>query len=317
MLFASIRVGLLFAMLTASVQLAAAPRFWALSGVQLEDGAVATGYFSYDDATQILASYNVHVSAGRLPPHTHVPANSWPNAGLYIYSLIPDPRGLWRSLRIVPLTPLDGSRATVTIDVSGSSDYFEDYYSYLSTGESRRIVAGALVLMTVPPGVSIVQVDEFHHEGLDRYFITASEIEKQHLDDGSHPGWVRTGQSFKAHAAGSSPDRSINPVCRYYGDPQRGLDSHFYSADVGECFRIAWLFRNDWLLESDNVFQVYLPDTVTGACPSDTIAVYRLWNKRGDSNHRYTTSAAIRDAMLAAGYVLEGYGGRAVMCAVM
>jgi hypothetical protein len=314
MLFASIRVGLLLATLAASLHLAAAPRFWTLTGVQLEDGAIATGYFSYDDATATLANWNLHFSAGRFPPHTHVPGNSVPNPGLYIYSLSSDPRGLWRSLRIVPLTPLDGSRATVTIDASRSSDYFEDYYY---TGESRRIIAGSLVLMTVPPPVTIVQVDEFYHQGLNHYFITASEGEKQLLDNGNHPGWVRTGESFKAHAAGSNASGSINPVCRYYGNPLRGLDSHFYSAQVGECFAVLWSFRQDWLLESDNVFQIHLPDTATGACPAGTIPVYRLWNRRVDSNHRYTTSVAIRDAMLAVGYVLEGYAGGAVMCAVL
>jgi hypothetical protein len=36
-----------------------------------------------------------------------------------------------------------------------------------------------------------------------------------------------------------------------------------------------------------------------------------------DSNHRYTTSAAIKADMLAAGYIAEGYGpDGVVMCAV-
>jgi hypothetical protein len=73
----------------------------------------------------------------------------------------------------------------------------------------------------------------------------------------------------------------------------------------------------DWLVESDNVFQIHLPDKATGACPDGTIPVYRLWNQRADSNHRYTTSTAIKAQMLAAGYVAEGYGPDAVaMCAL-
>jgi len=72
-----------------------------------------------------------------------------------------------------------------------------------------------------------------------------------------------------------------------------------------------------WHLESDNVFQINLPDKATGACPGGTIPVYRLWNERIDSNHRYTTSAAIKAQMLAAGYVAEGYGAEGVaMCAL-
>jgi hypothetical protein len=51
-----------------------------------------------------------------------------------------------------------------------------------------------------------------------------------------------------------------------------------------------------------------LPDPVSGVCPSGGVPVYRLWNNRIDSNHRYTTRAAIRDQMVAKGYVAEGYG---------
>jgi hypothetical protein len=55
---------------------------------------------------------------------------------------------------------------------------------------------------------------------------------------------------------------------------------------------------------------------MTGACPSTTVPVYRVWNQRADSNHRYVTSRALRDQMVARGYVAEGYGPDAViMCA--
>lgn len=106
-------------------------------------------------------------------------------------------------------------------------------------------------------------------------------------------------------------------MCRYYGNPQLGLDSHFFSADAAECMRVQLQFRSYWLFESDNVFQINLPDTATGVCPETTVPVYRLWNQRVDSNHRYTTSAAIKQQMLAAGYLSEGYGPDGVaMCAV-
>ena len=45
-------------------------------------------------------------------------------------------------------------------------------------------------------------------------------------------------------------------------------------------------------------------------------AVYRVWDNRADTNHRYTTSLAVRQQMLAAGWVAEGYGpGQVIMCA--
>ena len=66
-----------------------------------------------------------------------------------------------------------------------------------------------------------------------------------------------------------------------------------------------------------NVFQIDLPDTTTGACPAGTIPVYRVFNQKKDSNHRYTTSAAIRATMEAQGWKREGYGPDAtIMCAI-
>ncbi len=73
-------------------------------------------------------------------------------------------------------------------------------------------------------------------------------------------------------------------------------------------------FGGAWLLETDNAFEVTLPDLATGVCPNGMDPIYRLWNKRVDSNHRYT--ARSRYAMVARGWVPEGYGPLGVaMCA--
>ena len=325
MLIARLRVWFLFAGLVTSFHITAAPRFWTLTGVQLEDGAVATGYFSYDDAARMIANWNLRVSggAGRFPaipfkPYTWVPGNSAASAegserGPYLkfQSLDVSPRFESRLL-IAPLAPLDGNSATVLINLEfqAPGEDCEDQFCW--TGR-----AGSLMLAPLPPPATIVQVDEFYHPGLRRYFITADAAEKQLLDSGVHPGWERTGEWFKAYATGSKPGGSINPVCRYYGDPLRGLDSHFYSADAGECVSVFVKFSSEWLLESDNVFQINLPDTATGACPAGTISVYRLLSERGASNHRYTTNMAVRAELLAAGFGAEGYGpDGVVMCAV-
>ena len=315
-------LALLFAALVTSLHGAAAPRVWTLTNVRLSDGAVATGYLIYDDATQRLESWNLRLDGGTFAPHTHVPANSVsgvlvpPSASwfeFYFYSHESDSRSLWRSLRIAPLAPLDGSSATVALDVSRfrSYDYYEDYYYQQ---QSRQIIAGSLVLTALAPPLTTVQVDEFYHSALRHYFITADPAEKQALDTGVHPGWARTGEFFKAYAPGSRASGSINPVCRLYVKPP-GPDSHFFSAQIGECFAVLW--ELEWGIETDNAFQIDLPDTATGACPSGTVPVYRLWNQRLDTNHRYTTSVTIKAQMIAAGFVAEGYGPNAVaMCAV-
>ena len=51
---------------------------------------------------------------------------------------------------------------------------------------------------------------------------------------------------------------------------------------------------------------VFLPDPVSGECPPDSRPVYRVWNARADSNHRYTTDAAIYATMQSLGWLPEG-----------
>lgn len=60
------------------------------------------------------------------------------------------------------------------------------------------------------------------------------------------------------------------------------------------------------------MFETDLPDATTGACPAGDVPIYRVWNNRVDSNHRYTTTIALRDQMVARRYIAEGYGPNAV-----
>ena len=332
MRFRVLHLGFLFTALVASLHVAAAPRFWTLTGVRFSDGTFATGYFSYDDATQMISRWNVHVEYFPFSvfflAFTYLPGNSTmevsqlssaaaPALGFSAAIGVPGEFFGLRHLQITPLAALDGSNATVSLDTSLSKEEIPTQ----GPGRVRAITAGSLVLTLVPPPVVIVQVDEFYDPALRHYFITADDAEKQLLDTGV--GWQRTGESFKAYAKGSSTGDSINPVCRYYSPGiietdvgiVAGLDSHFFSADAGECFSVFQHYAFFWLLENDNAFQINLPDKTNGACPVGTIPVYRLWNQR--DNHRYTTSVAIKEQMLAAGYLAEGYGqDGVVMCAV-
>jgi len=81
---------------------------------------------------------------------------------------------------------------------------------------------------------SVATVVEYYNAHLDHYFITAFADEKAKLDSGSIQGWSRTGQSFHVLPADAMPS-IVNPVCRFYGLPQAGLDSHFFSDDAPEC----------------------------------------------------------------------------------
>jgi hypothetical protein len=174
----------------------------------------------------------------------------------------------------------------------------------------------AMAVLAVPnpaAAPTTVSIVEFYHAELDHYFITAIPQEIADLDSGVHPGWARTGQTFKAYGAGSSGRTGRRPVCRAYGNPQAGLNSHFYSASPDECAATMVIgYGYAWGLEASEVFQMDLPDPVTGACPAGGVPIYRTFNQRKDANHRYTTSIAIRDQMVARGGIAEGYGPTAV-----
>jgi hypothetical protein len=154
-------------------------------------------------------------------------------------------------------------------------------------------------------------VVEYYNATLDHYFVTNHGPEIQALDSGTLKGWARTGLTFQTYATGSTMFASSSPVCRFYGSPAYGLDSHFYSASPLECEDVKKKFPNEWLLEAEELFRVHPVNVNTGICPTGTKAVYRLWNNRPDVNHRYTTDAAVVDAMRAKGYILEGNGSPA------
>ncbi len=177
---------------------------------------------------------------------------------------------------------------------------------------SSHAVVAVLAMPKAGPAPTNVNIVEFYNASLDHYFITANPQEISDLDTGIHVGWARTGQSFKAYGIGSTGRTGRRPVCRAYGQPSAGLDSHFYSASPDECIATMLNFGGAWGLEASEVFEMDLPDAVTGACPSGGVPIYRIFNQRADVNHRYTTSTAIRDQMVAKGGVAEGYGPNAV-----
>ena len=169
----------------------------------------------------------------------------------------------------------------------------------------------AAYLGTLQGAPAAVAVVEFYNAARDHYFISASVAEIADLDSGVHAGWTRTQLGFKAYATAVA---GTSPVCRFYIPPAFG-DSHFYSASPAECAQVQATYPA-FTFESPNVFYIALPDPTNGACPTATLPVYRVFDNRVDTNHRYTISLAIRAQMQAAGWIAEGYGPNAViMCA--
>jgi large repetitive protein len=152
------------------------------------------------------------------------------------------------------------------------------------------------------------QVVEYYHATFDHYFVTNIPDEIAKLDNGTFVGWARTGESFRAYASGTP---GAADVCRFFSTAFAPKSSHFYTPDAGECTKVK--ANPDWQFEAV-VFGVPVPDAA-GTCSAGTQPLYRLYNNGQGAapNHRYTTSIATRSAMLAKGWIPEGYGALGVI----
>jgi len=174
-------------------------------------------------------------------------------------------------------------------------------------------VLESIRMLSVPK----VAVIEYFNASLNHFFIAAaSQPDVPALDSGAIPGWTRTGRTFNAYAASQS---GLAGVCRFYIPPAKG-NSHFYSVSAAECNAIYAAATNPahpghatyvgFVYETGAAFVVDKP--VDNTCPPTRVPVWRLWNQRFDTNHRYVTTLQLRSQMLAQGFVDEGI----VMCAL-
>jgi len=203
--------------------------------------------------------------------------------------------------------PTDGANA-VAHDLSvGPAILWSPYCPYTNRCGSFTIY---------PPDVSVL---EYYNASLDHFFYSASAPDIDALDNGSFIGWQRTGYSFRVQARTTTvagDPLGVEPVCRFYIPLEVGY-SHFFSASSDECEQLRQRFPA-FVLETAAAFYVWQAfDASASLCESPwdyagLIPVYRLWNGRADTNHRYTTDKAVRDAMVARGYIAEGDGPDAI-----
>jgi hypothetical protein len=174
-----------------------------------------------------------------------------------------------------------------------------------------------LTKMTMPTGpvAQMALAVEYYHAALDHYFTTAIPAEIDALDRGVMAGWQRTGMGFNVIVPGDTASPMSSMVCRLYGRPEFGLNTHFYTASADECASVLRNWPQQWELESTNVFSVFMPNVMSGACPAGTVPIYRAWNQRADTNHRFTIDPAVQAQMMTRGNIAEGYGTTPVaMC---
>ena len=194
--------------------------------------------------------------------------------------------------RFIKMKSVVGGRVdTITIDVHVPSQAprvaFPD-----TTGETRAV--------------------EFFNTILGHFFMAAGADEIAAIRGGAAgPGWVETGQSFKVFdRMVADPAGAAAPVCRFYGVPAGGPNSHFFTASGSECDLVK---RNGgWFFEGIGFY--ILPVQPDGQCPAGYLSVNRAYNNgfpRNDSNHRFTTSDSTLREMGQQGWAVEG----TVMCA--
>ncbi|CAN5396518.1 hypothetical protein BH11PSE11_BH11PSE11_12950 [soil metagenome] len=182
----------------------------------------------------------------------------------------------------------------------------------MSTASKRHWFLAGSIAAAISPSCFAAEPTatavEFYHTTLKHYFMTANPAEAVGIDNGAAgAGWVRTGVTFKAFL-NASDDSGLVAVCRFYGTPGKGPNSHFYTADSAECAGV----KNDpgWTYEG---IAFYIKPLQNGACASGSTAVYRSYNNgyaTNNSNHRYLTDYTLFANMPAQGYAPEA----AVMC---
>lgn len=176
---------------------------------------------------------------------------------------------------------------------------------------SRRIAMSALGFATsviaCAAHAGLGTAIEFYNPSLRHYFITAHPEEAAALDAGTNvKGWVRTGGQFSVF---TDPGPGLQAVCRFFGTPGVGPNSHFYTADAAECAKVktlpAWTFE-------ETAFYIATPSN--GDCGGANWPVYRSYfsDNISDANHRFTVDLTAHVRMpQRRGDVLEGV----VMCA--
>ena len=164
-------------------------------------------------------------------------------------------------------------------------------------------LGGILVAGTAHAGLGTAI--EYYNPALRHYFITAYPEEAAALDAGTNvKGWTRTGGQFTVF---TDPAPGLSAVCRFFGTPGKGINSHFYTADATECAKVKTL--PPWTFEA---IAFYIPTPVGGSCGGD-YPVYRSYytDNIADANHRFTVDLTAHTRMTRRGDILEGL----VMCA--
>ena len=173
------------------------------------------------------------------------------------------------------------------------------------------LLDASLALQSTIPATSLapagtVPVIEYYRADKDHYFMATDPGEIAFVDAVLKNTFQRTGEVFYAWVDPLVAPLTAVPVCRFYS-PDPLIDAHYYTASAAECQFIIARWPGIWSLELPAAFYVLLPDA-DGACPTNTLPVYRFFDNRQDANQRHTIDLSVRRAMINRAWVPQGFG---------
>ncbi len=168
-------------------------------------------------------------------------------------------------------------------------------YNTLSIG--CPVNSNSVALDVLPAGQKVgMTLTEYYNAALDYYFLTGRDGDKAALD--TVPAWVRTGSEIRVFAR---PNLKTLPLERHFfaniaRNGTRG--SHFFTVLPGDQTLLTSLNPTNAALNAkpflEGVEGYAIPKTAAGACPANTVPVYRAFKGVpryvDDGNHRFSTS---------------------------
>lgn len=147
----------LFFCITMSVQ--ATPLTWQLQDVTFDDGGIATGFLTFDYNVNSILDWNITTSGGDETVFPSVTYNDTTSSsdilsgsGTFLFSLLSDTS---RQLRITPVSALDGSSASVDLQLGGGVGTIGGEECY-NCSPYREITGGSFVLASVPEAPALL-----------------------------------------------------------------------------------------------------------------------------------------------------------------
>ena len=174
---------------------------------------------------------------------------------------------------------------------------------------SRPNIANNFAGATLPCPPGPITVVEFYNAALDHYFISPLAPDIDALDTGHFAGWARTGLRSRR----IRPRRPVVPASiRSAGSTFRRSMAIRTSSPrrPRSAQRVAKILNRPQLqrlfYETPNAFYIGCRTTERALAPRAPSPGLSLWNKRADSNHRYTTDRTIKTEMMGEGIRRRG-----------